>query len=352
MEFKDYYQVLGVPRDADAKTIKKAYRSLARKYHPDVNTDASSEERFKAINEANQVLSDPEKRSKYDRFGADWSRFQSAPGANSGGNADFSQWFSQAAGSQGGPEVRFEFNGQEASGFSDFFDLLFGREQGQRGSQRRQPRQPAQRGQDQEVRIELSLPEAFAGTTRMFELTIQDPCPTCQGSGMNGLGACPGCNGLGTVPRRNKIEVAIPAGVRENSRIRVSGKGSPGLNGGKSGDVFLRVGLKKHPVFELDGNNLKATLDVPLYDAVLGGEAVLETLGGKKIAIAIQPETQTGQTIRLRGQGWPEKIGDSTRGDLIAKVQVSVPTDLDPRERELFEQLRAHRGAEKTAPVA
>lgn len=353
MEFKDYYQVLGVPRDADAKTIKKAYRGLARKFHPDVNTDTSSEERFKAINEAHQVLSDPEKRAKYDRFGGDWNRFQTAPGANGAGNADFSEWFNQAAGSQGGPDVRFEFNGAEAGGFSDFFDLLFGsRGQGQRGSHARQPQRAAQRGQDQEVQIELLLSEAFSGTTRMFELSIQDPCPVCQGSGMNGLRPCPTCNGSGTMPRRNKIEVTIPAGVRENSRVRVTGKGSPGMNGGKPGDVLLRVHLKKHPLFELDGNNLKATLDVPLYSAVLGGEAVLETLGGKKIAVAIQPETQTGRTIRLRGQGWPEKIGGSMRGDLIARVQVLIPTDLNLRERELFEQLRAHRVVEKTASVA
>lgn len=349
MEFKDYYQVLGVPRDADAKAIKKAYRALARKFHPDVNTDASSEERFKAINEAHQVLSDSEKRAKYDRFGADWNRFQTAPEASGAGNADFSEWFSQAAGSQGGPDVRFEFNGAEAGGFSDFFDLLFGsRGQGQRAPQRRQP----QRGQDQEVQIELSLPEAFAGATRMFELSIQDPCPTCQGSGANGFGLCQTCNGSGSVPRRSKIEVTIPAGVRENSRVRVTGKGSPGVNGGKPGDVLLRVRLKKHPMFELDGNNVKATLDVPLYSAVLGGEAVLETLAGKKIAVAIQPETQTGRTIRLRGQGWPEKVGSSKRGDMIVRVQVKIPTDLDLRERELFEQLRAHREVKKAAPVA
>ncbi len=353
MEFKDYYQVLGVPRDADGKTIKKAYRALARKFHPDVNADASSEERFKAINEAHQVLADPEKRAKYDRFGADWNRFQTAPGANSAGDADFSEWFSQAAGSQGGPDVRFEFNGAEAGGFSDFFDLLFGsRGQGQRSPQARQPRRAAQRGQDQEVQIELSLSEALSGTTRLFELSIQDPCPTCQGRGVNGSGPCQTCNGSGSVPRRSKIEVTIPAGVRENSRIRVTGKGSPGVNGGKPGDVLLRVHLKKDPFFELDGNNLKATLDVPLYTAVLGGEAVLETLNGKKIAVAIQPETQTGRTIRLRGQGWPEKIGGSTRGDLIARVQVLIPTELDPRERELFEKLRAHRAVEKTSTVA
>lgn len=353
MQFKDYYQVLGVSKDADDKTIKKAYRALARKFHPDVNADASSEDRFKEINEAYQVLSDPEKRSKYDRFGKDWDRFQTAPGSPGAGNADFSEWFSQAGGAQGGPEVRFEFNGSDANGFSDFFDLLFGsRGQDQRGRRASQPRRAAQRGHDQEVQIDLSLAEALTGTKRMFELSVDDPCPACGGGGASGFGACPTCNGAGRVPRRSTIEVNIPAGVRENSRVRVSGKGSPGVNGGKPGDVFLRVHLKRHPLYELDGSTLRSTLDIPLYTAVLGGEAVLETLTGKKIAVAIQPETQTGQTIRLRGQGWPETIGGSARGDLIVKTQVVIPTDLDPRERELFEQLRAHREAEKIASVA
>ncbi len=353
MEFKDYYQVLGVPRNADDPTIKKAYRALARKFHPDVNADASSEERFKAINEAYQVLSDPEKRAKYDRFGSDWDRFQTAPETHGAGQADFSEWFRQAGASRGGPDVRFDVNGAEASGFSDFFDLLFGsRSQGQRGPDIRQARRAPERGQDQEVPIQLSLSEALSGTTRLFELAIPDPCPTCNGGRSNGFGRCQTCNGSGNVTRKSKIEVTIPAGVREDSRIRVSGKGSPGANGGKAGDVLLRVHLKRHPRFELDGNNLKATLEVPLYTAVLGGEAVLETLDGKRIAVAVQPETQNGQTIRLRGQGWPEKIGSSKRGDLIAKVQVQIPTGLDLRERDLFEQLRAHRVPEKVAPVA
>ena len=146
--------------------------------------------------------------------------------------------------------------------------------------------------------------------------------------------------------------MSIPAGVRENSRIRVAGKGNPGINGGRPGDIFLRVHLKPHKQYEIDGNTLKATLDVPLYTAMLGGEAILETLSGKKIAVAIQPETQNGRTIRLRGQGWPEKVGATNRGDLLVKVRIQIPMNLDSRERELFEQLRAHREAEKTSAVA
>lgn len=348
MDFKDYYQILGVPRDADEKQIKKAYRNLARKYHPDVNSDASSEERFKSINEAYQVLSDPEKRAMYDRFGADWDRYQAAPG---GGATDFSEWFTQTTGTPGGQGVHFEFHGTDGSGFSDFFDLLFG-SRGQRGGDMRQPRRTPQRGADQEVPIELTLEEAFSGTNRTFELTVPEVCPTCQGTGVNGRGPCPECNGSGTIAKRSKIEVTIPAGVRENSRVRVAGKGSPGVNGGPPGDIFLRVRLKKHPRFELDGTNLRTTLEVPLYTAILGGEVILETLSGSRIAVAIQPETQSGQVIRLRGQGWPTKVRSSSRGDLLAKVQVQIPTNLDPHERQLFEQLRALRESEKTAPVA
>ncbi|HEX2283096.1 MAG TPA: DnaJ C-terminal domain-containing protein [Thermomicrobiales bacterium] len=349
MDFKDYYQVLGVSRDADDKQIKKAYRSMARKFHPDVNKEASSEERFKAINEAYQVLSDPEKRAKYDRFGADWDRFQTAPG--SAGSADFSEWFSQASGGAGGPNVRFEFNGAEASGFSDFFDLLFG----SRGSQAQEPRRARrtpQRGADQEVSIELTLEQAFSGTNRTFELAVENPCPTCGGSGMNGRGPCPQCSGRGTVPSRSKIEVSIPRGVREGSRIRVAGKGTPGVDGGKPGDVYLRVKLKRHPSFELDGSNLRTTVEVPLYTAILGGETVIKTLSGSQIAVSIQPETQSGRVIRLRGQGWPEKIGSDERGDLLVKVQVAIPTDLTDRERELFNELRAIREPQKATSAA
>lgn len=348
MDFKDYYQTLGVSRDAGEKEIKKAYRTLARKYHPDVNPDESSEDRFKAINEAYQVLSDPEKRAKYDRFGADWDRYQTAPGGADA--ADFQEWFSQASGGAGGPNVHFEFHGSEGSGFSDFFDLLFG----SRGSRTQAPRRrrAPQRGADQEVQVELSLEEAFNGTNRMFELAVQNLCPVCQGTGMNGHGPCPQCGGAGTVASRSKIEVTIPRGVREGSRVRVAGKGSPGIDGGKPGDVFLKVKLKSHPRYTLDGTNVRTTLDVPLYTAIFGGEAILDTLSGSRIAVTIQPETQNGNLIRLRGQGWPSKVGSTERGDLLVRVQVTIPTELDDRERELFEQLRAHREALRSSAVA
>lgn len=340
MEFKDYYDVLGVKRDADEKEIKKAYRALARKFHPDINKDAGSEDRFKAINEAYQVLSDPEKRAKYDRFGSDWDRFQSAPGGTDA--ADFSEWFSQASGGTGGQNVHFEFHGDSGSGFSDFFDLLFG-SRGQQRQQSRAPRRQPQRGSDQEVPIHLSMEEAFSGTRRQFELATREPCSNCGGSGMNGMGPCNTCGGSGSVPKNTTIEVSIPAGVRDGSRVRVAGKGQPGVDGGPPGDVYLKVNLRKHSRFELQGSNLRTTVDVPLYTALLGGEAIVQTLDGKRIALTIQPESQNGQVIRLRGQGWPEKPGASTRGDLLARVQVQLPTGLDDEERALFEQLRERR---------
>jgi molecular chaperone DnaJ len=349
MEFKDYYQVLGVSRDADEKEIKKAYRTLARKYHPDINKDASSEDRFKSINEAYQVLSDPEKRAKYDRFGSEWDRVQTTPGGASA--TDFSEWFSQSAGGQPGQGVHFEFHGDRGSGFSDFFDLLFG-SRGQGGQTTYQTRSAPQKGADQEVAIHLTLEEAFAGTQRQFELAVREPCATCGGTGINGRGPCQSCGGSGSSPRRSKIEVTIPAGVRNGSRVRVAGKGHPGIDGGPAGDVFLKVNLKKHPRYELQGTNLRATLDVPLYTAVLGGEEVLQTLSGSRIAVAVQPGTQNGQMIRLRGQGWPVKVGSDTRGDLLVKVNVVLPDSLDEDERKLFEQLRARRESARNASVA
>jgi len=321
VQFKDYYEILGVSRDADADEIKKAYRRKARKYHPDVYTGADAEEKFKEINEAYQVLSDEEKRKRYDRFGADWERYQSAPGADA---ADFTEWFTGMNGAGPGG-VRFEFHtAGEPSGFSDFFDMLFGTEgfggrRGTRGSVRAQPT----RGEDHEYPITLSLSEAYNGTRRTFEITTTNS---------------------GRAPERQKIEVTIPAGVREGSRVRVAGKGGPGRHGGPAGDVYLKVNLRPDPVFTLDGTTLRAEVDVPLYTAILGGEVLVRLPSGKRIAVTVPPETQNGRSVRLKGQGWPVKPGSSERGDLIVKFRVVLPQGLSERERELFEELAAIRG--------
>lgn len=333
MQFQDYYKVLGVPRSASEEQIRKAYREQARKYHPDVNKADDAEEHFKAVNEAHQVLSDPEKRAKYDQFGADWERYQANPG---GGSADFSQWFSQAGGDPG--NVRYEYRTTGGDGFSDFFETLFS---DRRSTGRRRTRAP-RRGDDREQTVEIPLREAFSGTSRLFEIQTTDPCPNCRGTGIVNGDLCYTCDGAGAIARRTKLEVNIPAGIRDGQRVRVAGKGSPGVDGGQPGDVYLRVKIKPDADFSLDGNDLRVDVDVPLYTAILGGEAVVKTLSGK-VALTIPAETQNGKVFRLRGQGWPTRSGSKERGDLLARVRVVLPTGLSDREQELFEELQSLR---------
>ena len=339
MEFKDYYKILGVPRDADEKTIKAAYRRLARKYHPDVNKgDPKAEDKFKEINEAYEVLKDPEKRARYDQFGADWERYQQAAGARAE-TTDFFEWL---FGSRPGAETRSERRERAGQGFSDFFDLLFG-EFGETFSrtgtrERRRVRQRPQRGQDYEHPIEVSLREAYHGATRRLDVKIDERCPACGGSGLNGRGICMTCQGTGFVSRSKTLEVKIPPGVRDGSRIRIAGQGGPGIDGGPPGDLYLRVVLLPDPRFELDGDNLRTEVEVPLYTALLGGEVVVPTLD-RPVVLRIPPETQNGQVFRLRGKGMPSLKGDQ-HGDLLVRVKVVLPTKLTPEERQLFERLR------------
>ena len=342
MEFKDYYQVLGVSRDADEKEIKKAYRQLARKFHPDANTgEPNAEDRFKEINEAYEVLKDPEKRAKYDRFGADWERYQHAEASEySAGPQDFSSWFS---GAPGGGRVHYEYRTTGDSGFSDFFETLFGDQFGGRATTRERVRTQPQRGEDFEYPVEIPLRDAYHGTSRRFDVQIQERCPSCAGTGMNGRGLCPQCGGGGTTPKSKTIEVQIPAGVRTGSRVRVAGQGSPGRNGGPNGDIYLRITVKPDSRFELDGANLRTEINVPLYTAILGGEAVVPTVDGS-VALTIPPETQSGRVFRLRGKGMPALSGGG-RGDLLARVKVELPENLTDEERELFKQLASLRSS-------
>jgi molecular chaperone DnaJ len=337
MEFKDYYQVLGVSRDADEKQIKAAYRKLARKYHPDSNReDPDAEERFKEINEAYEVLKDSEKRAKYDRFGADWERYQQAEASGySAGPEDFASWYS---GAPGGGRAHYEYHTTGDTGFSDFFETLFGDHFGGRTTTRERRRSQPQRGQDFEYPVEIPLRDAYHGTSRRFDLQINERCPTCGGSGMNGRGFCPNCGGSGTVPRNKTIEVQIPKGVRTGSRVRVAGQGSSGVNGGPNGDIYLTITVKPDPRFAIDGNNLRTDMDVPLYTAILGGEVVVPTIDGS-VALTIPPETQNGRVFRLRGKGMPALKSQQTRGDLLARVRIQVPTNLTDEEKELFRQL-------------
>jgi len=307
MEYKDYYKTLGVDRNAEEKEIKKAYRKLARQYHPDVNpNDKAAEEHFKDINEAYEVLSDPEKRRKYDQLGSNWQQWQRT-GRDPGG-FDWSQWTS---GAQPGGGVRVEYRDLGdlrdlfgGGGFSDFFQSIFG---GMGATQAR-----TRRGQDYTQPVEITLEEAFHGTTRMIQKDGR------------------------------RLEVKIPPGVRTGSKVRVAGEGSPGIAGGTSGDLYLEVNILPHSVFEREGDDLNCEILVSLYTVVLGGEVKVPTLDGE-VLLTIPPETQGGRTFRLRGRGMPNLRNPQKRGDLYAKLRVQTPQKLTKREKELFRELASLR---------
>jgi curved DNA-binding protein len=285
---KDYYQILGVSRGANEQEIKQAYRKLARKYHPDVNPgDKQAEVRFKEINEAYEVLSDKEKRAKYDRFGSDWQRYEQAgPGDFSGG--DFSDIFETLFGGRAGPS-----SGRRApgGGFNVRLD-----------------------GQDIEQPVEITLEEAAAGTQRKLEFSNPNGSPRV-------------------------ITVKIPAGVDTGNRVRVPGEGAPGLNGGARGDLYMVVKVLPHARYERKGSDLYAKVDVDLYTLLLGGQIQVPTLEGKRITLTVPEQTQNGRTFRLSGQGMPH-MRAASRGDLYVTVNVVLPTNLGERERELVRELR------------
>jgi len=327
MEFKDYYQVLGVPRSATAREIKSAYRKLARKFHPDVNPgDSEAEKRFREINEAHEVLGDEENRKKYDRLGAHWKQ-GGAPGWPPGGAQDVDFDLGDLFSSLGGAGA-----GAGASGRSSFFDMFFG-SMGGPGGRHASPRA----GSDLEASVEISLEEAFQGTRRQLTLEKAGPCPTCQGRGRTESGLCPTCRGAGQTTTPRVLDVRIPAGVCDGSRVRVRGEGSPGSGGGRSGDVYLRVRLHRHPLYEAKGHDLHGEVRVPLYDAILGGEVSLPGPGGNTLTLRIPPETQNGKQFRLTGQGLPRSRGQA--GDLYVRLQVDLPTNLSAEERDLFRRL-------------
>ncbi len=315
MQFRDYYQILGVNKDASEAEIKKAYRKLARKYHPDVNPgDKSAEEKFKEINEAYEVLSDPEKRQKYDRFGAQWRQYERSGGRPE--DFDWSQWSARPGG--GGtytrtvsPEEFEQMFGGGLGGFSDFFETLFGG-MGRSATSpfgRQSRRTAATRPRDMEYPVQISLEEAFYGTTR--SLQFEDG---------------------------RRIEARIPPGVRTGSRVRLSGQGAP-TPSGERGDLYLKIEVTPHPRFERDGDDLKTTVDVDLYTAILGGVVNVKTID-KTVELTIPPETPNGKVIRLRGLGMPNVKDPTQRGNLYVTVNVTLPKNLTSEEKRLFEQLR------------
>jgi DnaJ-class molecular chaperone len=329
MEYKDYYKILGVPRTASEKEIKSAYRKLARKYHPDVNPgDKGAEDKFKEINEAQAVLTDPEKRRQYDTLGPDWER-RMRQGAGTGpqtytyagGTGEFSDFFESLFGGRG------QTSGGSAPGGFDF-DLgsLFGR--------RRRAQEAQQRGSDVEQPVDIALEEAFAGVERTFTIQSAQTCPTCHGTGLLNDRVCPTCGGSGAVPKTKRLEVKIPAGVREGSRIRVAGEGNPG---NPPGDLYLVVRMLPHPRYRREGDDLYEDVDVPVTTLVLGGDVAVPTLSGN-VTMRVPEESQNGRTLRLAGQGMPHLKG-SGRGNLYVKLHAVLPTQLNPQQRELFTEL-------------
>ncbi len=339
MAGKDYYGILGVNRNASEKEIKQAFRRLARKHHPDVNPgDTTAEEKFKQISEAYEVLSDKEKRKKYDRFGDQWQHAdQFAKAGGRGGpfqGADFGDLFGG-----GGRTYSYSYSGG-GDGLDSLLDeLLRGGRAGTR-SRRTQPR----RGRDIEQPVEITLEEAFSGTSRLLSLQAKEACATCHGSRRIQNTLCSVCQGSGAISRVKRLEVKIPAGVKTGSRVRISGKGGEGY-GGARGDLYLIVTVKPHPLFERQGNDLYVNVDVPLTTAVLGGEVKVATLKGN-LELKIPPETQNGRTFRLAGQGMPH-LGKTSRGDLKARVNILLPTNLSPEEKELFQKLNQLRTGKK-----
>jgi DnaJ-class molecular chaperone len=329
---KNFYDVLGVARGAPEKEIRSAYRKLARKHHPDVNpNDRSAEARFKEINAAYEVLSDPDKRKKYDRYGDRWQYADEIEEA---------QRRQSAAGwARGGPDgggFGFEVPGAD---FGSIFDSLFRRERGgPRGQAGRR------RGQDIETPVEVSLEESFHGTTRTVTLQSGEVCTTCGGSGEVASAICHSCQGSGQAVRPRRLEVKVPPGVRTGSRVRVAGEGRPGSGGGPHGDLYLVMTVQTHNRFERKGDDVLTEVAVPYTDAVLGGEVEVPTLSGR-VALRIPELTQNGRQIRLTGKGMPVLGHPERKGDLIVRVRIQLPEHLTPEERQHFEELRALRAA-------
>jgi len=316
MEYKDYYKILGVDKNATEKQIKAAYRKLARQYHPDMNpNNPEAEARFKEINEAYEVLSDPEKRAKYDQLGADWQRWQRAGGHPS--DFDWSRWTTTPGGQRvhvqyGTPEDFADLFGEDSL-FSEFFNSIFGnmgtraRRTGGFGTYEYRAR--PQTGRDVEYEVEISLSEAYHGTTRVLSRDGR------------------------------RLEVRIPPGAKTGTRVRVRGEGNPGIAGGSSGDLYLRIKVAPDPRFERTGDDLRVTVPVDLYTAVLGGEVAVPTLTGE-VKLKIPAGTQNGQVFRLRGKGMPKIKSPGEYGDLFVRIDVRLPTQLSAKQRALFEELR------------
>jgi curved DNA-binding protein len=334
VKFRDYYEVLGVSRQAGDVEIKKAFRKLARQYHPDVAKDKkAAEEKFKELNEAYEVLSDPAKRKKYDELGSNWKQgaeFRPPPGweqAFGGGG------FGGRPGRGGGHEFRFG-----GTGFSDFFEQLFGsrgRGSGFEPTGGFEEEAASERGADIEGDILVTLDESLRGAVRAVTVRFNAVCDRCQGSGVWRQGACPQCEGTGQTARAENHKVKIPAGVMAGQRLRIPGRGAAGVGEGEAGDLFLRVRFARHPDFDVQQGNLFHELDLAPWEAVLGASVSVPTLEGA-VNIRVPPGTQTGHRLRVRGRGLGK---EGQRGDLFVVIRVQVPDHVGAAEKELWEKL-------------
>jgi DnaJ-class molecular chaperone len=327
---RDYYHILGVPRTASSDDIKKAFRRLARQYHPDLHAGAKKaemEKKFKELNEAQEVLTDPDKRKKYDQYGADWEQAQAFEKAR------------QQAGTQGfggpwGYEGNYTGQGGGGSGgeqFSDFFENLFGN----RG--RSSAGMP---GEDIETEVQLGLREVLTGVTKRVNLREPRTCSTCQGSRTVRGRSCATCQGTGVMTEYKTIEVRIPAGVQDGTRVRVAGKGQPGINGGKRGDLYLHVIILSDPIFRRQGSDLHVTLPVYPWEAMLGADVTAPTLA-EPVKVKVPPGSKADGKLRLKGKGLPSATGG--HGDLFLTLQIVLPIGISEDERILYERLSKQR---------
>lgn len=353
MEFRDYYKTLGVERTASEAEIKSAYRKLARKHHPDVNpNNKGAEQRFKEINEAYQVLGDPEKRKKYDELGADWERGLT--------EEEMRRRYAQQARQSAGAGPR----GFAAGDFSDFFEQFFGmgglgggfRAGGGRGFSGFDFNGEPARAPDTRGEVTIALAEAVNGARRRLDLVAEDECSTCGGSGMvakeerqgkarviRSAEPCTTCGGTGVIPVRRSLEVTIPAGVVDGTQLRLKGQGGRGARPDLNGDLILKIRIEQHPVFKLSGRDIRVELPVWDYEAVLGAEVTAPTVNGK-VSLKVPASSQTGRVMRLRGKGLPAR-GREPAGDLLYELKVLAPTDVTPEEKALMQQLAERRRA-------
>lgn len=350
VKFQDYYKLLGIDRKASEKEIRNAYRKLARESHPDLQPKEKkkeAEEKFKLVNEAYEVLKDPEKRKLYDRFGANWKHGEDF-------SAHQNQWYSGQQGDMGegfGGKHRsysFDFGSESGgSGFSDFFEAIFGQSFRDRGAgdfgrsgtyqKTRRPR----KGMDVTAELEVTLEEIYRGEEKQVQLSMQDLCSDCGGTGVLQNSFCPGCGGTGHTDKVKTLKIKVPRDAREGKKIRLKSQGGEAEPGGQRGDLYLIIKIRPHPLFTLKGDDLEADIKAEPWQAVLGDKISAPTLEGS-VRVKIPPHTHSGHKLRLRGKGMPGK--DGTKGDYYLRVIIDVPKDISPEEEDLYRKLSEIKG--------